>query len=135
VKYFILFFSLIFLYVPVVQADEFKFGDGVWNGYFDKKGNKNLVGHSKSGNVALSIYVDEQLITRLQFEPTRPIRVAKFDHKQFRGMNFQSLYGYDHWIRRMIKHYNMQVWFKGDKNPEVFSLKGFSKGIRWLQSR
>ena len=131
-RYFIIIFTF-FICVSTAHSQDMKFGK--WVGTYDEDGNKNLVGSSKTDNVTLTIYVDKQLITRLQFNPERKIRVATFDGKRIRGMNFDSLYGYDHWIRRMIKYYNMQVWFKGDKKPEVFKLKGISKGVRWLQSK
>jgi hypothetical protein len=115
----------------MAQANELEFGE--WYGVFDEGGNKKLVGSSGSGDITLTVYVDEQLITRLKFNPKRSVRLATFDGKRYRGMNFQSLYGYDHWIRRMKKHYNLRVWFEQDEKCEVFSLNGFSKGIRWLQ--
>ena len=130
-KYFILFFALL-ICVPAAHSQEIEFGE--WFGVYDDNGNKNLVGFSDTDDVTLTIYVDKQLITRLQFNPGRSVRLATFDGKRIRGMNFNSLYGYDHWIRRMIKHYNLRIWFEKDKNCEVFSLKGFSKGVRWLQS-
>lgn len=132
-RYFILCFSLIFLCVPTAQANEIEFGE--WYGVYDEGGNKKLIGYSGSGDISLEICVDEQLITRLKFDPERSVRLATFDHKRYRGMNFKSLYGYDHWIRRMIKHYNLQIWFEKDERSEVFSLIGFSKAVRWLQSR
>jgi hypothetical protein len=134
-KYFILFFALL-ICVPTVQSqdlEELEFGE--WFGVYDEAGDKNLVGFSGSDDVTLTIYVDKQLITRLQFNPEKKVRLATFDGKKIRGMNFNSLYGYDHWIRRMIKHYRMYIWFENDQDYEVFSLKGFSKGIRWLQSK
>ncbi len=114
-------------------ATEIEFGD--WYGVIDEQGNKKLVGYSGTEEVMLTIYVDDKLITRLEFYPKRKIRLATFDHKRMRGMNFNSLYGFDHWIRPMKKYYRMQVWFGKDKRYEVFSLKGVAKGVNWLHSK
>ena len=127
--YIILFLTLILL-CSSAYADELEFGD--WYGVYDSQGDKNLVVYSGSGDITLTVYVDEQLITRLQFSPKRKVRLATFDGKTYRGMNYNSLFGYDHWIRKMKKHYRLRVWFKDEERYELFSLKGFSKAVNWL---
>lgn len=122
---------LLLVSIPAL-ANEIEFGD--WYGVYDN-GQKTLIGFSGSDDVSLTIYVDDQYFTRLKFSPPRRVRIATFDHKRKRGMRYDHLYGYDHWIRPMKKAYRMQVWFENDRKYEVFSLKGFSKGIRWLQSK
>lgn len=132
-KYFILCFLCLVLCTSTAIANEMEFGE--WYGVRDEHGNKQLVGYSGSDKVMLVIYVDKQLITRLDFQPKRKIRLATFDHKHIRSMNFNSLYGYDHWIKRMKKYYRMRVWFGNDKRCEIFSLNGVSKGVNWLHSK
>jgi hypothetical protein len=127
-KYFILFLSL--LIIPIAHANEIEFGD--WYGIYDNAGNKNIVAYSGSNEFSLTIYIDDQDIHRLKFDPPIEVSLATFNHKRFNSMNFQSLYGYEHWIKRMIKYYNLQVWFVGDETYEVFSLKGFTKAEKWL---
>jgi hypothetical protein len=128
-KYVILVFSVLFLFVSA-QASEVEFRD--WYGTFDDNGRKMIVSFSGSDNTMLSVYIDKHDIFRLHFYPERKVRLATFDHKRMRGMNFNSLYGYDHWIKRMKKYYRMQVWFEGEKRYEQFSLKGFGKAVNWL---
>jgi hypothetical protein len=105
---------------------------GKWYGTFDENGKKQIVTFSGVNDIMLTVYVDKQEIFRLQFYPERKVKLATFDHKRMMGMNFNSLYGYDHWIQRMKRYYRMQVWFEGDKSYEEFSLKGFGKAINWL---
>ena len=99
---------------------------------YDNNGKKVISTYSGVNDVMLSIYIDEQDIFRLQFDPTRKIKIAKFDNRLYREMNFDSLYGYDHWIRKMKKRYRLQVWFEGESRYEEFSLKGFGKAVNWL---
>ena len=127
--YLFLAFLLGILAVVTAEGAELEFGD--WYGV-EENGEKKLVGFSGTDQVMLTIYVDKQLITRLEFSPARKIRLATFDHKTFRGMNYNSWYGYDHWIRRMKKYYNMRIWFEKDQRCEIFRLNGVSKGINWL---
>lgn len=127
-KYVILFFALIIL-CPSANADSLEFKD--WFGIFDDKGNKNIVGFSGSDKITLTVYVDEQYITRLQFNPGKKIRLVTFDGRTYK-MNYNSLFGYEHWIKKMKKHYRMRVWFEGEERCEIFSLKGFAKAANWL---
>jgi hypothetical protein len=114
----------------VAEDDVLEFGE--WYGTYDEAGKKIIVGYSGSGDVTLTIYVDKRYFTHLKFSPEKQITRATFDHKTYRGMNYNTLHGYDHWIRRMKKHYRLRVWFKGEKQFEIFSLKGFSKAVNWL---
>lgn len=129
-KFFIIVLSLL-ICCSAAYADELEFGE--WYGVYDENGNKNLVGYSGKDDIMLTIYVDKQLITRLRFGTNKKITRALFDWKEY-PITYTSLYGYDHWIRRMKKHYRMVVWFEGNNEPDIYSLKGFSKGINWLHS-
>ena len=102
-----------------------------WYGIYEN-GQKMIVTYSGSGDSMLFVYIDKQNFFRLKFQPSKKIKVATFDNKQYRGMNFNSLYGYDHWIVRMKRHYFLRVWFDGEKKPELFPLKGFSNAVNWL---
>lgn len=127
-RYVILVFS--FLFLCTNAGAEREFGD--WYGTFDESGKKIIVGFSGTDDVTLTVYVDKQYITHLKFEPEKKVRYATFDGKTYRGMNYNHLFGYDHWIRRMKKHYRLRVWFINQHQPEEFSMKGFSKAIDWL---
>ena len=118
-----------------------KFGD--WYGIY-KNDQKQITTLSKSKKTTLTIYIDKQLITCLKFSPDRKFYLATFDGKSYRNMNYNR-FGYGHWIKKMKKYYKLKVWFehekgiikkhvKGckEKQIEEFSLKGFSKAIRWL---
>ena len=122
----ILVMLLICVYGITAEGAEF----GRWQGHGTDQ--KTLVGYSHSKKVQLMIWIDDDQIFRLKFSPERKIRLATFDDKRIRGMTFTSLYGYDHWIKRMIRHRHLRIWFENDKNYEYFSLKGFSKGVQWL---
>jgi len=126
--YLALAFLLGVLAVVTAEAAEF----GKWRGIEDHNGKKSIVGWSVSGKAMVVIWIDEDLIFRLKFHPERKLRLATFDNKHIRGMTFNSLYGYDHWIKRMIKHRHMRIWFEKDKKYEYFSLNKFSKAIRWI---
>lgn len=130
-KFCIILISLFILCSPV-YADEIEFGE--WYGIYNEDGQKELVGFSGRNDIMLIVYVDDQLITRLRFNADQKITKALFDGKEY-PINYKSLYGYDHWIRRMKKHYRMMVWFDGNSRPDVYNLKGFSKGINWLYSK
>jgi hypothetical protein len=132
VRYIVLFLLLILLFPNASRANEIEFGE--WYGVYEN-GRKQIVCFSGSNTVTLTVYVDYQQITRLSFNPEKEVRIATFDDKIYRGMNYHSLYGYDHWIRKMIKHRFLRVWFKGEKECEVFPLKGLSKAVNWLQSK
>lgn len=109
--------------------DTLRFNDwyGIHNG-----AQKQIVCFAGSDSFTLTIYVDEQDITRLKFTPSLKIEHAEFDHRTYNGMNYNSLYGYDHWIRKMKKHYDLRIWFEGHERYEIFSLRGVSKAINWL---
>lgn len=132
-RYFILFFALFFCCSTADAKDTKEFGE--WYGIYDNMDNKMLIVYAEGEDdlrPQLVVYVDSDMITRIKFEPPRQIALVKFDHKEYRNMNYNSLFGYDPWVKRMIKYYKMQVWFVGSEKYEVFSLKGFSKAIRWL---
>ncbi|MDX1702412.1 MAG: hypothetical protein R3250_17420 [Melioribacteraceae bacterium] len=129
-RYAVLILSLFFLCTAAQGTDEVEFRD--WYGVYGDDGRKYIATFSGESGTELRVFIDNQNIHRLKFEPARKIKLAKFDHRQYRSMNFNSLYGYDHWIRKMKKHYRLQVWFEGEKRSEEFSLKGFYKAERWL---
>ncbi len=111
-------------------SDEAEFNE--WFGVHDAVGDKYIATFSGSQNYELQVFIDDKNIHRLRFHPKKKIRLATFDHRHYTSMNFNSLYGFDHWIRRMKKHYRLQVYFEGEDRYEVFSLKGFYKAERWL---
>jgi len=129
-RYFTLFFALIICCSAVSAEGAAEFGE--WYGVYDNFDQKMLVVYSGEEDTSLIVYVDEQLITRLKFEPPKQIALATFDHREYKNMNYDSLFGYDPWVKRMVKHYRLQIWFVGQEKYEEFSLKGFSKAIRWL---
>ena len=124
-KYFILFLSLFLLCTTAQGQDELEFGD--WYGVYDETGKKYVATFSGENGTELRIFIDNHNIHRLQFHPGRKIRLAKFDGHHYRSMNFNSLYGYDHWIRKMKKRHRLQVWFENEKRSEEFSLKDSTK--------
>lgn len=123
--------GIILIFYSVVHAteDPTRFHD--WYG-IDDNDQKKIVGFSGTDSVTLTVYIDDQMITRLKFDPKRKVERAEFDDRTYRGMNYESLYGYDHWIRKMIRHYNLKIWFEGEPKYEIFSLHGFSKAVNWL---
>ena len=89
-RYFILFLTLAVFCSPAIANDEIEFGD--WYGVYDNFDNKMVVVYSGEEDISLVVYVDEDMITRIKFEPPRQIALATFDHREYKNMNYDSLF-------------------------------------------
>ena len=125
----IILYTLLLLHNNGFCGEEVEFRD--WYGVYEN-GQKMLATYSGDDSTMLFVYIDKENYFRLKFQPSKKVKVATFDGKQYRGMNFGHLYGYDHWIMRMKRHHFLRVWFVGEKRPYIFSLNGFSKAVNWL---
>lgn len=130
VAFLTLWFGLSAFVVKCHAEDVFEFKD--WYGVYTPEIGKQLVGFSHSDDSQISIYVDEQLIVTIKVygkaDPVSDVEVWVDSGKGTTVLDYRLTHAFAKGYKAKVQY----VDTNGETHREVFSLKGFSKGYKWL---